>query len=142
MLNGKSVKITKKVKHEHRPGENTDSSKTAPQAPEKQSFFWETEGGRPVDEVKVNRLLTALADFKCQKYLDGPRKEEFSNPEIEIVVKADKEHSLKFFKKDGKDNQNQPGISSDNAYPFLIAKAQIQSIASFVEDLKKAEAPK
>ncbi|PIP37624.1 MAG: hypothetical protein COX20_01030 [Desulfobacterales bacterium CG23_combo_of_CG06-09_8_20_14_all_52_9] len=139
MLNGKSVMITKKLKAENRLKENADTPKTEPQSPEKQNFVWETEGGRPVDEAKVKRLLSSLVGLRCQKYLEGFKVEDFKDPEIEIAIKADKEHILKFFKKDDKDQQNRSGTSSDNAYPFLIAKPQIQDISSFVEDLKKAE---
>ncbi|MBW2132223.1 MAG: DUF4340 domain-containing protein [Deltaproteobacteria bacterium] len=137
-----SVKIVKRTAPEtpSESGEKTQGEKS-PESKNK-GVVWETEGGQTVDSTKFMGVLSALSALECQSYIDDRKKEDFKDPSIEIVIRGEKEHVLKFFSPEKKDSRHRPGLSSDNPDPFLIADHQIQDLQSFVKSLEPPEAAK
>ena len=135
----KSARVMKKNPPEDPPKGETKPGKIEPVASPKEAVAWETEDGTPVDEARLRRILGALANLKCQKFIQGRNRGDFRDPEIEIIVKADAEHSLMLFKKTDKEAKEQPGISSENASPFILADHQLQELRSLVQDLTRAK---
>ncbi len=130
-----SAKIVRRAAPETptEPVEKTQGEKS-PESKNK-DIIWEMEGGQTVDSANFMDMLSALSALECQRYIHDRKKEDFKDPAIEIVIREDKEHTLKIFSAEKKDSEHHPGLSSDNTDPFLIADHQIQDLQSFVESL-------
>jgi hypothetical protein len=86
----------------------------------KSKTIWQSADGREADELRLNRLLATLSNLRCQKYIDGRKKEEFTKPVYTLKMKGAREYSLSIFAKTDKDTKNNPAISSENDYPFIL----------------------
>ena len=86
----------------------------------KSKTIWQSADGREADELRLNRLLATLSNLRCQKYIDGRKKEEFTKPVYTLKMKGAREYSLSIFAKTDKDAKNNPAISSENDYPFIL----------------------
>ncbi len=135
---GKSLRLIRPGKTEKPAAKGENASKESQKAPQKEGDAWQTQDGKPVDAAKITHILSSLTGLKCQDYIQGSKKEDFKDPEIEIVVTGKAKHVLKLFKKQKKEAKTRPGISSDNAYPFLIADGQIRAVTALVQDMNKA----
>jgi len=101
----------------------TSSSKAEPL-----KIIWQNAAGKKGVNSKINRLLTTLSDFNCEKYVSGRSKDEFSDPIYTLLLKGSKEYKLSIFEKLNKDDKDYPAVSSENRYPFLISDSQVKSI--------------
>ncbi len=105
-------------------------------------IFWETADGKKGDESKLNRLLTALSNLSCEKYLENREKDDFTNPIYTIALKGMQEYSLSLFAKTDKDAKDYPAISSQRDFPFLLANRQADNIMKNPDEmLEKAGKP-
>lgn len=86
----------------------------------KSKTIWQSADGREADEFRLNRLLATLSNLRCQKYIDGSKKEDFTKPVYTLKMKGAREYSLSIFAKTDKDAKNNPAISSENDYPFIL----------------------
>jgi hypothetical protein len=94
----------------------------------KSKTVWQSADGREADEFRLNSLLTALSNLRCQKYIDGRKKEDFTKPVYKLKMKGAREYSLSIFAKTDKDAKNNPAISSENDYPFILPAWLVKKI--------------
>ena len=110
--------------------------------PPKSEKVWESADGKKGDESKLNRLLTALSNLRCEEYLENRGKDDFTNPIYTITLKGVQEYSLSLFAKTDKDAKDYPAISSQRDFPFLLADRQADNIMKNPNEmLEKAEKP-
>jgi hypothetical protein len=100
---------------------------------------WETGGGRQLDGSSVKRLLSTLSRLECDSYIDGSKKADFANPFFVVELSGQAEsHALSIFSKTDKNADAYPAVSTENQYPFLLTKSQVDDIKKMTEEsLKK-----
>ena len=98
-------------------GQEADAK--SPPSP-KSKTIWQSADGKEADKSRLNSLLTTLSNLRCQKYIDGRKKEDFTKPIYTLQLKGAREYSLSIFAKTDKDAKNNPAISSENDYPFML----------------------
>ena len=108
--------------------------------PTKTASVWQNDVGKNGDESKLNSLLSALSNLSCEKYIDGKKKEDFTDPIYTVQLKGAQSYSLSLFAKKENDTKGYPAISSESNYPFLLRESQGDSIMKKPDELlKKAE---
>lgn len=133
-LSGKSLKLLKKNGAPEKPKAEGSAPAPQPQTPLPEPF-WETDHGKPVDMTRLKGILAGLSGLKCRNFMEDPEKGNLRDPEMEILLKAKVEHSLRLYAKTDKTSKTYPATSTDTASPFFIADHQIQETRSFAEDL-------
>ncbi|MBW2575292.1 MAG: DUF4340 domain-containing protein [Deltaproteobacteria bacterium] len=98
-------------------------------------MVWQDAEGNKVDETKVSRLLSFFNRLECEKYINDAKKADFINPILAVTLKGEKGYSLSVFAKKEKDGKNNPAISSENDYPFLLSDSQVNSIKTKIDDI-------
>jgi hypothetical protein len=96
-------------------GGEGDSMPPPPPAP-----TWRTDDGKQGDETVINRLLGALGSLRCDSYIEGKTKDDFSDPIITISIDAAPPLTLSIFEK--REDNKYPAVSSQSDYPFLLAE--------------------
>jgi hypothetical protein len=116
--------------------EDGDSPKVKPV-----KMIWQTADGKTANHSKINRLLTTLADLSCKKYIANRTKDQFTDPIFTLLLKGSQEYKLSIFEKPSKENEDYPGISSENNYPFILSASEAKSIMEDPDELleKKKE---
>ncbi|MCP4368527.1 MAG: DUF4340 domain-containing protein [Deltaproteobacteria bacterium] len=123
------------------PKSDKDSEKSDMSSPKTEPFkiMWQNNAGKKADSSKINRLLTALSDLSCEKYISDRSKNEFTDPVCTLFLKGNKEYKLSIFEKLNKDDEDYPAISSGNSYPFILSGAQVKSIMEDPDELLEKE---
>ena len=118
-------------------GEDTqapaDSSATA--VPKPPIMVWQSAGGKKGDEKNINRLLAAISNLRCEKFIDDREKEDFTESIYTIDIKATQNHKLSIFAKINQDDTNYPALSSGSDYPFYLSQNTADRIMSNPQDL-------
>ncbi|MGD9384629.1 MAG: DUF4340 domain-containing protein [Desulfobacterales bacterium] len=104
----------------------------------KTKIVWQNADGKKVDKEKVGSLLSFLHRLDCETYINDMEKDDFKNPTCAVALKGDKEYLLSVFAKKDKNAKTYPAISSENDYPFLLSRSQVESIKSKIEDILEA----
>ena len=118
--------------------EDNKQDKAKPSSPaEKKTVVWQTADGKPINQEKLTRLLASLSDYTCDKYIENAKKEDFKDPVLTVVLNGKKEHTLSVFAKPDKEAKDQPAISSQNAYAFLLSDSQVDFIKKIAEEMLK-----
>jgi hypothetical protein len=102
---------------------------------------WQTPDGKEGDETLLGRLLAALSNLKCEKYIDDLKKEDLSNPICIIQLKGAEEYTVSIFAKVDEDAKDYPTISSGNEYPFLLPKWQADNLMKDPAEMLKKQPP-
>ena len=97
--------------------------------------MWQTPEGKGVDETKLKRLLATLSTLNCSAYLEGHKKEDFTDPVYTIQLQGAKAYALSLFEKVKEEDKTRPAVSSDNAFPFLLPDSQVNRIMISPEKL-------
>ena len=92
-------------------------------------------------------MLNALANLRCEKFINDSKKEDFKSPLFTIELKGGQDYSLSIFAKAGENDPNYPALSSGSDYPFELSTSQVERImkepAAFLQvpetDQKKSE---
>jgi hypothetical protein len=109
----------------------TESDKTeknteaAPPAPKQ---VWQAATGQPVNESALNQLLNAVADLRCENFIDDRKKEDYTSPLFSLEMKGAQDYSLSIFPKAGENDPNYPAVSSGSKYPFELSTSQVDRI--------------
>ncbi len=118
--------------------EETDAE--SPPSTEAQ-MVWQTPDGKEGDETLLGRLLAALSNLKCEKYIDDFKKEDFSNPICIIQLRGAEEYTVSIFAKVDEDAKDYPAISSGNQYPFLLPQWQADNLMKEPAEMLRKELP-
>jgi hypothetical protein len=89
---------------------------------------WVNENNEIADESVLQRLLSTLADLKCDKYIEGKTKADVEPPVYTIRLKGAKEHNLSLYDALKENEDQYPASSSDNPYLFLLPKWRVDNI--------------
>lgn len=106
------------------PDEKQDTA-ASPPAP---TQVWQAAGGQPVNESALTQLLNALADLRCEKFIDDRQKTDFTSPLFTLELKGDRDYTLAIFPKSGENDPNYPAVSSGSDYPFELSAGQVERI--------------
>lgn len=119
------------------PAESKEADETAAQDAGGSSK-WMGANDEEADADKINSLISTLSNLKCEKYLEGKSKDDFSAPVHTITLTGAKEYTLTLYAemKVG-DDSFFPAVSSENDYPFLLTQWQSENIMKKPADLKK-----
>jgi hypothetical protein len=99
---------------------------------------WVDAKGEDADADKIKSLISALSNLKCEKYLEGKSKDDFSDPVYTITLTGAKEYTLSLFAEMEADGESFfPAVSSENAYPFLMTQWRSENIMKKPADLQK-----
>lgn len=101
----------------------------------KREILWESPDGKKGDQPTINRLLATLSNLRCEKYLEGRKKEEFANPIYTFTLKGAQDYSLSIFPKSAKEAKGYPAISSQSIFPFLLTDRQAEGIMKNPEEM-------
>jgi hypothetical protein len=105
--------------------QKSDTEKTPPP---KSETIWQSAGGKKGDQSKLSRLLTVLSNFRCAKYIEDRKKDDFTDPIYTIRLKGTEEYTLSIFAKKDENAKNYPAISSQSDFPFLLSDGQAGKI--------------
>ena len=105
--------------------------------PDKEQTVWQTDKGKEGRESELRSLLATLSKLRCEKYMDGRKKDEFANPIYTIWLKGTGEYTLSFFAKTEKDATDHPATSSENDYPFFLQNYQANKIMKDPDEMLK-----
>ena len=99
---------------------------------------WVGANDEEADSDKINSLITTLSTLKCEKFLEGKSKDDFSAPVHTITLTGAKEYTLTLYAEMKVDDDSfYPAVSSENDYPFLLTQWRSEDIMKKPADLKK-----
>ncbi len=104
-----------------------DTEASSPPA-SKTETLWESAEGQRADEAKLNRLLTALSNLRCEKYVDDRKREDLTDPIYTVQLKGARDYLLSIFGKTDRHAKTYLAISSESDYPFLLRESQANDI--------------
>ncbi len=107
--------------------EESASEETAPD--------WTTPDGKKVKNSEIDGIISSLSDYRCDEFIEGKTKEDFTSPVYTATFKGVKEYSISFYEKQ---DEKYPAVTSENDYPFMVsewkAKKIMKELDSLVED--------
>ncbi len=94
---------------------------------------WRTGEGIGADETTVDRVIDRLVSLKCDAFIDGKSREDFTDPILTLLVNGSETVSLSVYEK-GEDNKY-PAVSSESDYPFLLPEWVVKQINKTPDEL-------
>jgi hypothetical protein len=125
---GETLSIFRKISptpEDEQPDSSGAEEKPQP-LPEKKK--WVNEKNEMADESVVSRILSTLADLKCDTYIDGKTKTDLGQPVYTIRLKGTQEHSLSLYNALEESDEQYPASSSDNPFLFMLPKWRVDNI--------------
>ena len=113
-------------------GQRPDAEKKPPPKPE---ILWQSADAKKGDQSAINRLLTALSNLRCQKYVEDRKKEDLKDPIYSVKLRGAEEYTLSIFAKSDKEAKDYPAVSSQSDFPFLISDQQAGKIMQDPDEL-------
>jgi len=142
IIKGKqSVVLVKKETPVEDTAKKPEEEKT-PSASDKGKTIWENADGEKADADALDNLLSTLSDLSCEKYIEDKEKDAFTEPIYTVKMKGVGEYTLSIFEKTDADENSYPAISSENAYPFMLAKWEAERIMKGPDEMVKKEEDK
>jgi len=108
-------------------------------SPPKEETVWNSADGKEIDSSITRRIIAALSNLQCEKYIGDRKKSDFLDPIYTLELKGVKEYTLSIFTQNEKDDQNYPAISSENDYPFLLSKHRAENIIKLIDEILKTD---
>jgi hypothetical protein len=103
----------------------TDADKDKEAATPPPRMVWQAATGEPVNESALNQLLNAVADLRCERFIDDRKKEDFTSPLFSLDLKGVQDYSLSVFPKADEKDAGYPAISSGSDYPFQLSESTV-----------------
>jgi hypothetical protein len=94
---------------------------------------WRTIDGRGADEKIVDGVVTRLKNLKCDSYIYGKTKAEFTDPIFTLRVEGSEPATLSIYEQG--ENNKYPAVSSENDYPFYLPEWIIKQIKKTPDEL-------
>ena len=91
--------------------------------------------GREIPEAAMNALFSQLSGLQCESYLEGKKKEDFKDPVLSIALRGEKDGTLAIFMKGDQKDADNPAISSENDYPFVLPKFKVELIRKALKEI-------
>ena len=115
----------------------SDEKAETPSTPPTPETVWRTADGKEADGTELTTLLSTASRLRCEKYIEGNTKSDFTDPLFTLRLTGLEEYALSIFAKMEKDAQSYPALSSGSDFPFLLSAKQAQSIMKDPEDIIK-----
>ena len=96
-----------------------------------------TVDGNEADAAKLTKLLSATSKLRCENYIEGKNKSDFTNPLYTLHLTGPEEYTLSIFAKPDKEAKSYPALSSHSDFPFLLSAKQAEKIMKDPEALIK-----
>lgn len=109
------------------PPVGTDSLVPEPLSP------WRTADGEEADENTISRVIDRLVSLKCDSYIYGKTKDDFTDPILTVTIEGSESAVLSVFAK--RDDNKYPALSSECDYPFLLAEWVVKQINKTPDEL-------
>lgn len=81
---------------------------------------WLTEGGERVDEAEIEKVVNTLKGLRCNEFIEGREKADFTDPSYTVTIKGARDYTLSLYEK--QDNNMYEAVSSESEYPFLLSE--------------------
>lgn len=81
---------------------------------------WVTPDGQVGEKEKVDAIVDQLSLLQCAKYLEDKTAGDFSKPVMVVRAKGSTDYTLTIFEKMEKEADENPAISSQSPFTFLI----------------------
>jgi hypothetical protein len=94
---------------------------------------WQTPDGKGADEQAVDRVIDRLATLKCDGFIVGRSKGDFTNPIFAVRIDASEPDTLLIFDKGS--GAKYPAVSSQSDYPFYLADWSVKQIMKKPDEL-------
>ncbi len=133
---GDEQKEFNKVTAETAQEEKAPDSNQSDQDPK--NTLWKDAEDNLVDEDNINRLIKDVSALKCQGYIYGKTKADFSSPIATLTLEGPETYTLSLFEK-AEDNSDYPAISSQSDYPFLLPGWRGDQVVEFLANMKPAD---
>ncbi len=99
---------------------------------------WVDSNGEDADADKIESLIATLSNLKCEKFLEGKSRGDFSDPVYTITLTGAKEYTLFLYAEIKEEDESFfPAVSSESDYPFLLTGWRSENIMKKPADLKK-----
>jgi hypothetical protein len=103
---------------------------------------WLTTDGKQADQPKLDGLISTLSNLRCESYVEGRSKQDFTKPVYALQLKGNDEYSLSIFGKLKEEDKKYPAVSSANPDPFFLSESVAKRImADPAELIEKPPAP-
>ncbi len=132
---------------EKTPPEKEETETETPQEPQEQEA-WVTDDGRTGDKTGLDTILSELSDLRCDDFIEGKAKADYSSPIYTVVLKGNKDYMLQIYAQEEKveeeekeegggvsQDEKYPAVSSESPYPFLLSTYRAERIMKKPEDL-------
>lgn len=96
--------------------------------------FWVAADGKEKDKTKVTAFITTFSNLKCDSFISGAKKEDYTDPVTKIDLNADKAYTLSIFKQED-DKGKYPVVSSESRFPFYLSKETVESMTTSLEEI-------
>jgi hypothetical protein len=94
---------------------------------------WQATDGKGADETVVARVIERLVTLKCDSYIYGKTKDDFTDPIFTLQLEGSESVTLSIFEKN--DDNKYPAVSSESDYPFLLAEWVVKQIKKTPDEL-------
>jgi len=102
--------------------------KTAPSENIVPERVWQDADGNSVKESDINNLFNNVSDLKCESFITGKTKEDFTDPVYSLTLTGTKTYTLSIFEKINEEDNAYPAVSSENDYPFMMPAHQMDNM--------------
>lgn len=94
---------------------------------------WLASDGRKAKAESIKSLLRSLSNLKCDSFIAGKDKSDFTDPVFSIKLKETEPASIAIFEKN--DDGKYPAVSSKSPYPFLLSEWRAKQLMKSPEEL-------
>jgi hypothetical protein len=101
---------------------------------------WVNAHGEDADAGKITSLISTVSNLKCEKYIEGKSKNDFSDPVYTLTLTGVKDYTLRLYAETEVDGEALfPAVSSESDYPFFMTQWRSENIMKKPADLKKKD---
>ena len=130
--------ISRRAPEEEKEADKESGTETDPEKAKKPA--WVTEKNEAIDDAALQRLLSTLADLKCENYMEGDNAgATLANPILHIVLQGEKAYELSLFDKIETESASYPAISSENPYAFLLPSWRVEALLKAPDEMLKKQ---
>jgi len=99
---------------------------------------WQTEDGTTGSKTDIDSIVSEMADLKCDSYIEGKSKDDFSDPIYSVKITGGKDYFLRIYAKE-EDEDNYPAVSSESSYAVFLPSWKAETIMKKADVLVEKE---
>ncbi len=108
------------------------NAKKAVEEPVNDGPKWTTSDNRRVKDGDVDSIIGSLTDYRCDEFIEGKTKDDFTSPVYTATFKGVKEYSISFYEKQ---DEKYPAVTTESEYPFLVSEWKAKKIMKELDSL-------